>query len=168
MLGYEHQLQFAHIMTQHFTSVASDMLRATQLAAPSSQQVQEGRSWYRKPAVNPFDVTQWLAPVGMPWAAPQTFPMMSMPYGSWAALASFANTMALFEPRPSYWPTSTQTRAQEEMQATMWQTFANLWQMPDAAQGSVPAAREYRPEAPRQPAPVVDHASLALPTAKLH
>lgn len=158
MTGTEQTANLAGTVAQTFADLAADMMRVSASAwspAPASAP-HPGRSWYRAPAPNPFDLSAWapsLSPMAMPWTMPSIRSMWGMPFAPalmpsamslfsatpWSAIAAFANTMAMFEPSRNYWaaPAPAPKFAPEQAQAMMWQ--AVMWPMLqlDAAQVAI-------------------------------
>lgn len=153
MTGTEQTANLAGTVAQTFADLAADMMRVSASAwSPARASApQPGRSWYRAPAPNPFDLSAWapsLSPMAMPWTMPS---MWGMPFAPammpsamslfsatpWSAIAAFANTMAMFEPSRNYWAAPAPKFAPQQTQAMMWQ--AVMWPMLqlDAAQVAI-------------------------------
>jgi len=137
MLGYDQQLQLATAMAKTIADATTEMMRASSSFWSAGTPPAPGRSWYRPPAANPFDASTWLSPfsaMAMPWGnswgtwgTPLGTSMMPAGYQPWTALASFANTMAVFESTQSYWASFTPAVQKPQAQAWAWQAF--LWPM---------------------------------------
>jgi hypothetical protein len=169
MLGFDLQLQLASAMAKTFSDATTEMMRASSSFMSAGTAPEPGRSWYRQPAANPFDVSAWLSPFSsaMPssfgsswgaWAMPFGPPLMP---GGWQALASFASTMAAFEPIQASWSSLTPKASQHGAQAAQaqsmaWQAF--MWPMTQfcAIGGSEPQAEyaNYRSSGGHAAAPI--------------
>jgi hypothetical protein len=133
MLGYDEQFRLANAMAKSFADATTTMMRATASLWPADPVVQPGRSWYRPPAPNPFDLGTWFSPFsamampwGGPWAAwgtPLNASMIPAGYQPWSALASFTNTMAAFESAQSCWASFVPAVSKPPVQAWPWQAF---------------------------------------------
>jgi hypothetical protein len=132
MSGYDQQLQFATAMARTFSDATADMMRASSSFWSAGTPPEPGRSWYRPPAVNPFDLSSWFSPFSAmvsPWSGPwgSSFGASMMPpgYQPWTALASFASTMSAFESAQTYWSSFTPAAQKPQSEAWAWQAL--LW-----------------------------------------
>jgi hypothetical protein len=109
MFGYDQQIHFANAMAKGFADTTNEILRASTALWGQAMPPAPGRSWYRPPAANPFDLSSWALPMGQPvapWAAWSTNfanPMLPAAFQPWSAIASVANTMATVETAQANW-----------------------------------------------------------------
>ena len=69
MFGYDQQMQLAATMMKAFADNTASAMQASTAFWSDGKAGDPARSWYRKPAPNPFDLMSWMPSSGAPASA---------------------------------------------------------------------------------------------------